>query len=101
MTRTLYTVAFPALSAADRRHIDTLRGRLGPLGICARSWHTSRTSPSGSFESPAEAGSLRDRLNAKALSIEGVIDALSVGSLQEDGFRIHATYPLRPAAILE
>jgi 2'-5' RNA ligase len=55
----------------------------------------------GTFDSPTEAGSLCDRLNAKALSIEGVIDALSVGSLREDGFRIHATYPLRPAAILE
>jgi 2'-5' RNA ligase len=50
----------------------------------------------GTFDSPTEAGSLCDRLNAKALSIAGVIDALSVGSLQEGGFHVHATYPLRP-----
>jgi 2'-5' RNA ligase len=50
----------------------------------------------GTFDSPTEAGSLCDRLNAKALSIAGVIDELSVGSLQEGGFHVHATYPLRP-----
>lgn len=55
----------------------------------------------GTFASPMEAGSLCDRLNAKALSIEGVINALSVGSLREGAFRIHATYPLRPDVTVE
>jgi 2'-5' RNA ligase len=182
VTRTLYTVAFPGLSAADRRQIDTLRDRhdasnariipphftlvfacavkdeqkyrdhvasvaartpripfacrevlldaadgrevtyvylvasdgasqivrlhgalySGPLAQHLRMGLTYVPHITiGTFNSRTEAGSLCDRLNAEAISVEGVIDALSVGSLQENGFGIHATYPLRPAAIVE
>jgi len=65
VTRTLYTVAFPGLSAADRRQIDTLRDR-------------------------------HDASNARIIPPHFTLVfacALSVGSLQENGFGIHATYP--------
>lgn len=73
----------------------------GPLAPCLR--HDLPYLPHitiGRVASQDQAKGLCDFLNARGLSFEGGINALSIGSLREERFRTHATCALRNDAIV-